>query len=86
VYRSEPRQCIEKSTQIKQRSDGNARTRFHVHRAACCDVKHPRRHCEKHAVVQLDNEAVFGLAAKSPYDVTFMVEKRMMPVADPHRR
>ena len=35
-----------------------------------------------HTIAQLDNEAVFGLAAKSPYDVTFMVEKRKMPVTD----
>jgi hypothetical protein len=57
-----------------------------VHHAACSNVKHPRRHGEKYAVVQLDHVAVFGLAAKSPYDVTFMVEKRMVPVADSHRR
>jgi hypothetical protein len=57
-----------------------------VHRAACSGIKHPRRHGEKYAVVQLDNEAVFRLAAKSLYDATYMVKKRMMPVANSHRQ
>jgi hypothetical protein len=60
--------------------------RFHAHGIAGGGVEHPRWHSEKHAITQLDNVAVFGLAAKSPHDVTFMVEERMMPVADSHRR
>jgi hypothetical protein len=60
--------------------------RFHAYGIAHSGIKHPRRHCEMHTIAQLDNEAVFGLAAKSPHDMTFMVEKRMMPVADSHRR
>ena len=59
--------------------------RFHAYGIAHCGIKHPRRHCKMHTIAQLDNEAVFGLA-KSPYDVTFMVEKRMMLVTDSHLR
>jgi hypothetical protein len=60
--------------------------RFHAHGIARGGIEHPRRHCENHAIAQLDNVTVFGLSAKSPHDVTFMIEKRMMPVADSHRR
>jgi hypothetical protein len=60
--------------------------RFHAHGIARGGIEHPRRHCEKHAITQLDNVAVFDASAKSPHDVTFMVEKWMMPVADSYRR
>ena len=62
---------------------GRASMRIDIARGG---IKHPRRHGEKQPVAQLDNVTVFGLAAKSPHDVTFLVEKRMMPVADSHRR
>jgi hypothetical protein len=37
-------------------------------------------------IAQLDDVAVFGVSAKTPHDVTFVVEERMIPVTDSHRR
>jgi hypothetical protein len=58
--------------------------RFHAQTIARGGIQHPRRHGKKHAIAQLDDEAVFGASPKAPHDVTVMIEKWMMPVANPN--
>jgi hypothetical protein len=60
--------------------------RFHVHGTAPSGIEHPRRNCEEQAIAELDEVTIFGVTPKAPHDMAFMVEERMMLVADSYGR
>jgi hypothetical protein len=71
--------------QIEQRSENNARMRFHGQSIARSTIQHPRRHRKEKTIAQLDDVTLLGMSSQATHDVAFLVEERMMPVADSHR-
>jgi hypothetical protein len=77
---------IKESSQFKQGSDANARVGFFAQEAAEVGIEHPGRNGQDRTVRELDDVTVFDQATKPPHEAAFVIEKRMMPVADSHRR
>jgi hypothetical protein len=77
---------IQKRSQLLQGSDGDAGAGFIAQEAASVGIEHPGSNSQDGTVSELDDEALFGPATKAPHEMTLVIEKGMMAIANAHRR
>ena len=77
---------VEKPAQIEQGGDGNAWTGCVAQKTAGVAIEHPCWNGQNRAGLELDDETFFGEVPKPPHEVACVIEKRVMPVVNSHRR